>query len=162
VNRWLSLLTAVWALTLGACSSFDRDWRAAAQRPARGADPVAGAWDGEWRSEMHRRKDGSLGGGRLRCIFTKADATHYRARFHANWLCFATGYTEIFETRRRAGGLDFRGKRDLGAIFGGVYRYEGRVTPERFVGRFSSGFDRGELDMRRPAAPRAPSSGPLR
>jgi len=151
VNRLASLVAACGALLLGACASFDRDWQAAAARPVRAADRVATAWDGKWTSEKHRLPNGTAAGGRLRCIFTRQDATHYRARFHANWLCFATGYEATFTTRPRSGGIDFRGEQDLGAIFGGVYRYEGRVTRDRFLARFASRYDHGTFAMSRPA-----------
>ncbi len=150
MNRVVSVVLALCLLACSGCSSFDRDWRAAAQRPGHRVDRMSGAWDGKWTSERHRLPDGQAAGGRLRCIFTKEDATHYRARFHANWLCFATGYETTFETKQRGDGLDFRGTHDLGAIFGGVYRYEGRVTPDRFVAHFASRFDSGAFDLHRP------------
>jgi hypothetical protein len=137
------------ALLLGACSSFDRQWKSAAH--ARTADPFSGAWDGKWTTEKHRQPSGASGGGRLRCIFTKIDATHYQAKFYANWLIFAGGYDVTFLTERRGNELLFRGEHDLGAIFGGVYRYAGRATPDHFRSTFASHSDRGVFEMTRPA-----------
>lgn len=153
-HRWLHLAALSSALLLGACSSFDREWKAAAQRPAPTvsgkADRFSGAWDGQWTSEKHRLPSGEAAGGRLRCIFTQIDSAHYRARFHANWLIFASGYETTFQTKRRGGVLEFRGEQDLGAIFGGVYRYTGKVTAEQFRAHFASSYDHGRFEMARP------------
>ncbi|MGB8169575.1 MAG: hypothetical protein WCF18_18890 [Chthoniobacteraceae bacterium] len=153
-RRWRCLAVAGWALLLSACSSFEREWkrapgRSAAKPAAAKADPFGGAWDGGWTSEKHRLPSGPAG-GRLRCIFTHLDDAHYRARFHADWLCFATGYEVTFETRRRGDVLIFRGDQDLGAIFGGIYRYDGRVTPTHFSASFASRYDYGRFEMTRP------------
>ena len=131
----------------GGCASFDREWKAAAGKPT--GDPFGGRWDGQWTSEKHRLPSGPAG-GRLRCILTRLDDAHYHAKFHANWLCFATGYEVTFETRRRGQPLAFRGNQDLGAIFGGVYRYGGVVTPAHFSASFASNYDHGRFEMRRP------------
>ena len=151
--RWMRLAALSGALVLGACSSFDREWKHAAARPAPAAagntDRFSGAWDGQWTSEKHRLPSGEAAGGHLRCIFTRIDDAHYRAKFHANWLVFATGYETTFRTARRGGVLDFRGEQDLGAIFGGMYRYEGHVTPGQFHARFASGYDHGRFEMAR-------------
>ena len=149
-RRWIFLVLTGWALVLGGCASFNREWQGAAHRPIAKADPFGGRWDGQWTSEKHRLPSGP-GGGRLRCIFTRLDAAHYRAQFHANWLCFATGYAVTFETQRHGGVLAFRGQQDLGAIFGGVYRYDGLVTPQHFGASFASNYDHGRFEMHRPA-----------
>ncbi len=153
-RRWIRLACFGAALLLGACSSFEREWKSAphgsAKKTAAKADSFGGAWDGQWTSEKHRLPSGPAG-GRLRCLFTRVDDAHYRARFHANWLCFATGYEVTFETQRRGDALAFRGAQDLGAIFGGVYRYEGKVTPGRFQASFASRYDYGRFEMRRPS-----------
>lgn len=151
--RWVCVAALGAALMLGGCSSFEREWKSAAHRPVAGstarADRFAGAWDGQWTSEKHRLPSGAAAGGRLRCVFTPIDETHYRARFHADWLVFATGYEAIFTAERRGSVLAFRGEHDLGAIFGGVYRYEGRVTAEQFHARFASRSDFGRFEMGR-------------
>lgn len=136
-------------LLLSACSSFEKEWRTAkapAATAARKGDPFSGAWDGQWTSAKHQLPTGPAG-GRLRCIFTKKSATQYQARFHANWLIFATGYEVDFATERRGNVLHFRGEQDLGAIFGGIYRYDGKVTPARFAARFIAKSDHGRFDM---------------
>jgi hypothetical protein len=151
--RRLAVLTG--ALLLGACSSFEREWKEAVARPAPVVagrpDRFAGAWDGQWTSERHRLPSGEASGGRLRCIFTRVDDAHYRAKFYADWLIFSSGYETTFLTEQRGDVLNFRGEHDLGAIFGGVYRYTGRVTPQRFQADFVSKNDQGRFEMSRPA-----------
>ena len=149
---WQRLAALACALVLAGCGSFERDWKQATLKPAPAgstADPFAGPWDGQWTSEKHRLPTGPAG-GRLRCLFTQVDAHHYQARFMANWLFFSTSYEVTFETKRRAGTLDFRGEHDLGAIFGGVYRYRGHVTPQHFGASFASGYDYGQFNLSRP------------
>ncbi|MEA3209552.1 MAG: hypothetical protein QOE70_2609 [Chthoniobacter sp.] len=150
----LLLLAAV----LGGCSSFEHDWRAAtrARVPLRAfapsqADPFGGAWDGAWTSAEHRTSSGEPHGGRLRCLFTRLDEHHYRARFKANWLIFSSGYATTFAAARHGNQLQFHGEHDLGSIFGGIYRYEGRATAEQFTASYASSYDRGRFEMRRPA-----------
>lgn len=150
-RRWFHLLLVAWVLSFGGCASFDREWKNAAHNSGAKRDPFSGRWDGQWTSEKHRLPSGEPAGGRLRCLFTRVDDTHYRAQFHANWLCFATGYEVTFEAKRRGGVLAFRGEHDLGAIFGGVYRYKGLVTPQHFAASFASRYDYGRFDLHRPA-----------
>lgn len=120
----------------------------------RKGDAFAGAWDGVWTSEKHRMPSGKEAGGRLRCLFTREDERHYRAKFCADWLIFSTSYAATFDTQRKGTALAFRGEHDLGAIFGGVYRYDGRVTPRHFSAAFASKYDYGRFEMDRwtPAA----------
>lgn len=151
------------ALAFGGCASFDRAWKDAASSPAVMAGgkerQFSGRWDGKWTSEKHRLPTGPAG-GRLRCLFTRLDDAHYRAKFRANWLCFATGYEVTFETKRQGGALAFHGEQDLGAIFGGVYRYDGLVTAEHFSAGFASTYDYGRFEMHRPAPVRSGKSAP--
>jgi hypothetical protein len=153
MNRcWIRFFVLACALALAGCaSSFERDWKVATQgqRPGRKGDPFSGTWNGEWTSEKHRMPSGKAAGGRLRCIFTKQDEQHYRAKFCANWLTFATSYEVAFGTQRKGGVLTFQGQQDLGAIYGGVYRYDGRVTKAHFRAAFASQYDHGRFEMTR-------------
>ena len=151
-RRLLCLALLGWALVLAGCSSFNRDFKAAsppAATAARKADPFSGPWDGQWKSVDHK-----AAGGRLRCLFTRVDAAHYKARFRANWLFFASGYELTFQTKRRGDLLFFEGQHDLGLLFGGVYRYQGRATPEHFSATYTSKYDDGSFEMKRPTQPR--------
>ena len=88
-------------------------------------------------------------GGRLRCVFTAEAENRYRAHFNARWLVFSSSYVAQFTTERRGRELHFRGAQDLGVLFGGVYRYAGRVTSTRFISSYDSRYDRGTFDMQR-------------
>jgi hypothetical protein len=150
----IRIIALICALSLSACASFNHEWKTAvngsASSSAAKKDPFGGPWDGKWTSEKHRLPSGPAG-GRLRCIFTKVDERHYEAKFRANWLCFASGYVVTFDTKRHGNSLAFHGEHDLGAIFGGVYRYDGVVTPRHFSAAFASHYDHGRFEMDRPA-----------
>ena len=107
-----------------------------------GPDAIPAHWEGEWRSGKHRGMHGGL-----RCFFTKIDDSHYRARFRANWLAFASSYTVVLETRRVGDGLRLQGTQRLRGIGGGLYHYEGNVTRSRFTATYSSGYDTGTFVM---------------
>ncbi len=151
------LAIALSALVLSGCASFERDWKAAERRPetrsVEKSDAFTGRWDGRWTSAKHRTSDG-YSGGRLRCILTKIDDHHYEARFKANWMIFASGYTTVFDVERHGRELHLEGQHALMPLFGGVYRYKGRVTPERFMATYDSAYDHGTFEMRRPQSGR--------
>jgi hypothetical protein len=142
------LLVLLTGLTLSGCASFERDWRAAATS-APGRDPFAGRWEGRWTSAKHRTASG-FAGGRLRCLLTPLDERRYEGRFKADWLIFASGYTTRFDVERRGGTLRLAGEHRMSPIFGGTYRYQGRVTPTRFTATYDSSYDHGTLEMTRP------------
>lgn len=148
-----AFLALVATFAFSGCSSFDRDWKAAERQPAlksfSQADAFTGRWDGRWTSGKHQTSTGFMG-GRLRCILTKLDDRRYEARFKANWLAFASGYTTIFNVERRPGELRLQGEHRMSAIFGGLYRYEGRVTPDHFSARYDSSYDHGTFELTRP------------
>jgi len=140
------------ALLLVGCSSFERDWRASGRRPelrsfARG-DAFAGRWEGRWTSASHRLGSG-YAGGRLRCLLARIDERRYEARFKANWMIFTSSYRTIFDVERRGPVLQLDGQHRLSAMFGGVYHYRGRVTPQHFKATYDSSYDRGTFDLRR-------------
>ncbi|MDQ3625257.1 MAG: hypothetical protein M3463_22725 [Verrucomicrobiota bacterium] len=138
----LRAIAAVAALSCAACSSFNQDWKQAAAAPAR--DPFAGAYEGRWTSAKHRGAS-----GRLRCVFTRMDDTRYHGRFRANWMAFVSGYDTTFRTARRGDALEFQGEHDIGALWGGVYRYSGRIERGRFAARYTSSYDEGTFEMTR-------------
>ena len=142
MNRFVSLALVGLGFSLAACSSFERDWRRGATAPK--GDAFSGAWEGKWTSAKHRNAS-----GRLRCLLTKVDERRYQARFRANWLVFTSGYTVMLETQQRAGILHFKGAHDLGAMFGGIYRYEGQATPSDFRAQYDSSYDTGTFAMSR-------------
>ncbi len=108
-------------------------------------DPFAGRWVGAWHSTKSAGE-----GGRLRCDFTPLGGGQYAAAFHANWKVFATDYTAQFSTRRHGAQLWFKGTHQLPSVFGGLYRFEGEATPQRFTATYSSSYDEGMFEMTRP------------
>lgn len=131
-------------LLLGGCSTkFERDWQRAAARPER--DPFAGRWEGEWRSAKHRNAD-----GRLRCLLTPIAPQRYHARFKAEWMIFKSTYSTVFAAQRKGNEITFRGAENLGPLFGGVYTFTGKATPERFSATYDSSYDTGTFEMGRP------------
>jgi hypothetical protein len=132
------------------CASFERDWKAAGARDqTSSSEPFSGRWDGRWTSAKHRTKTG-YAGGRLRCLLTKVDDRRYEARFKANWMIFASSYRTMLEVERRGRALHLSGEHELSPMFGGVYKYTGRVTPERFSATYDSSYDAGTFEMQRP------------
>ena len=149
MSAFLRMLAIGALLALSGCASFERGWKAEREsRPAR--DPFVGRWDGKWTSARHSAPFGGPAGGRLRCILSKTDDRHYHAKFKANWMFFASGYTVVFETERHGPALQIRGEHDIGPIFGGIYRYTGRITPAAFSATYDSSYDRGVFEMARP------------
>jgi hypothetical protein len=138
---------------LAGCSSFDGKWRAAGQP---GPLRAATRWDGRWTSNYHRSPaGGGAMSGRLRCVLEPVDAARMRAHFHANWLVFAGDYTVPLavvtppSARRSGGSIKLAGTHELPKIFGGIYRYEARITGDRFAARYSSSYDAGTFTMTR-------------
>ncbi len=73
------VLTSAVLLTAG-CSSFSKEWRAAAH-PA--ADPagagISGRWIGTWQNTNNTHSD------RMRAVVTPVSATEYRVHVHAKY-----------------------------------------------------------------------------
>src|SRR6185295_8959422 len=83
----LSVGLLVWGLLLNGCSSFNRDWGAAAVTGAPG-DDIRGRWLGTWLSEVNGHT------GQLRCLLARDATGGYQARFHAKYKkIFSFGYT---------------------------------------------------------------------
>lgn len=143
-------MKAVWgmAMVLWMCGcSFNKEWKAAVNSPTP-TNSIEGRWAGEWRSEKNGHR------GALRCIVAKtADAT-YRARFRATyWKIARFSYTATLngvETNGVNGVTVLKGEANLGKLAGGVYKYEAAVTPEEFRATYSSKYDHGKFEMKRP------------
>jgi len=135
---------AISALLAVSCSSINRSWKAS-EGDGKSKDVFAGKWDGKWLSTSRQGE-----GGKLRCVFTPIDAHQYRAVFEAHWKVFSTSYTAVFQTERNGKELQFAGTHELPKVFGGVYHYQGRVTPDHFSATYSSSYDVGRFEMGRP------------
>lgn len=144
---WPSVVAII--VLFSACSSFDARWKRAQ------ADPKLTRWDGHWTSEKHHKSNGEPMGGRLRCITAPSDAQKLAAHFHANWLIFASDYTTVLKpvrpgpVKNRDAVREYRGTHELPAMFGGTYRYEARISRDRFNARYTSSYDHGVFTLRR-------------
>jgi len=139
-----ALLFAIALLGAG-CSSFNHDWRKAANNPTSALD-LQGRWEGRWISEADRHD------GKLRCLVTRNADNLYQARFHAKYkkiLSFA--YTVLLTTERTDGTFKFHGDADLGWLAGGIYHYEGHADATNFFSTYSSKYDHGTFQMQRPS-----------
>lgn len=132
------------ALMVG-CSSFERDWEAAAESPAP-ADAIAGRWAGTWQSDVNQHH------GQLRAIITPIDADTYQARYHATWGDWLSGEytTDLHVTGRDGLRVEFQSTKDLGWLYGGEYRMTGHATPDDFVSDYQSKGDHGTYTLKRP------------
>ena len=143
----LRLALLVFAFAFTACSSFDQEWRRAAITPA--ADKFSGRWEGHWTSAKHA---GS--GGRLQCLLSplasssERDQRTYRAFFKAHWLIFSSSYVVPLRATERDGQLRFEGSHALPALVGGVYRFKGSATTQRFLSSYDSSYDQGRFEMK--------------
>ena len=162
LRRLVPLAAAVGLLVFSGCASFERDWKKAERRPELRSfaqtDAFTGRWDGRWTSAKHQTRHGPAG-GRLRCLLTKLDERRYEARFKANWMLFTSSYTTLFQVEPRRGELGLKGEHTMAVMFGGTYRYEGRVTPRLFSARYESSYDHGIFEMRRPGENSRPPAG---
>jgi len=141
------LALALLVLACSACSSFNRDWEAAA------GSSTATRWDGRWTSAQHKAHGGGPAGGRLRAIFEPTPEGRLAGRFRANWLAFVSSYAMTLEPvaspPRRKGARHFRGTHTLSPLFGGVYRYEAILAGDHFTARYHSSYDVGTFELER-------------
>lgn len=149
LRRGCSLLLTITYLVLfsTSCSTFNRDWKKAGSTPA-AADNVEGCWEGRWLSS----KNGHT--GKLRCLATKIDDRQIRARFKATyWKILRIGYEVTLNTEPSTNSsVRIRGENDLGWWGGGVYHYDGAVSPTDFSATYRSRYDHGTFEMKRPVS----------
>jgi hypothetical protein len=142
----LRLIVLSLAVSLTACSSFDRHWKEAA------TSRTAERWDGRWSSAKHITGSGAPVGGRLRAVTETAANGSMTARIHANWLAFASDYTMTFQPKGVARGgkrREFSGTHELSKMFGGTYRYEAVREGDHLTSRYHSSYDHGKFDLHR-------------
>ncbi len=63
---------------------------------------------------------------------------------------FRFSYAVPLQFEQRDGVWQFTGEENLGKMAGGVYRYEGHVSPTNFFSTYQSKYDHGTFQMRRP------------
>lgn len=140
-GKSFAVLTVV---LLCGCSSFNRDWRKAAQQPAP-ANSIEGRWEGSWTSGSNAHT------GNLRCLLTREEGARYQARFRATYgKIFHFSYTTPLTVQEHGDGWEFNGESNLGKMAGGVYYYEGRASTTNFFSTYKSKYDHGVFEMRRP------------
>lgn len=138
----LALLGLVFFLT--GCSTFDRDYEAALNRP-HAVDSPEGPWSGRWTSTRNGHT------GELRCIVQKSVDDTYTARFKARfWKCFTYTSTADLTMTHVDGEHTFAGNAELGWLAGGRYEYEGRVNRKFFFSEYENKWDHGTFYMERP------------
>jgi hypothetical protein len=142
---WKALPALALALLLASgCSTFNRDWRSAANEPAP-TNSITGRWEGRWLSDANAHT------GKLRCLLTPESGGKFRARFHATfWKIFHAGYTVTLVAESQGGTWQFHGEENLGGLGGGVYHYEGHASPTNFFSTYKSDYDHGTFELRRP------------
>src|SRR5262245_16484608 len=152
------ILLAVFALTLAACSSYEKRWQSAKVTAAK--DSYSGAWTGIWTSEKHHNVS-----GRLRCVLTPTDQPgDYLAEFEATWLkvFYSTHQVVLHSTpgpriknpaadNRAEPSRHFQGSAQLNTSVGaGTYRCEGTLTPKSFHAHYDATYDIGTFSLPRP------------
>jgi hypothetical protein len=143
-GRHLSGCACIALLLLCGCSSFNSEWRRAGRQPAP-QDSIVGRWEGRWLSDVNAHT------GKLRCIITGETNGICAARFRATYQqILSFSYTVELQVDQRDSGWVFSGEEDLGAIAGGIYRYQGTATATNFHSTYDSKYDRGLFEMRRP------------
>lgn len=141
---FLGGLTLLLIIATPACSTFNRDWKAAAERSFPAHD-IQGRWQGTWLSEVSGHT------GRLRCLVTQQTPANYRGRFHAKYRkIFGFGYTVELNAVEIGGTNRFQGAANLGWYAGGRFHYEGHATPTHFFSTYRSKADHGTFQLTRP------------
>lgn len=139
------VVAALLVLFACGCSSFNRDWKKAAQMPVTLAS-MEGRWQGRWLSDVNGHN------GKLLCIMSRQENGDYAARFRATyWKVFKFSYTVPLKAERTNDVWHFRGEENLGVLAGGVYEYAGNATPTNFHSTYGSKYDHGIFEMTRPA-----------
>ena len=145
MNLRTLILSGSAVLLMGGCSSFNRDWRQAAQVPAQG---VEGRWIGGWHSDYNQHE------GPLRCLITKKDGNTYHTRFHAKYklgfLTISYPYDMDMTITLNAKTYSFKGEADLGWLAGGVYQYDGNGTLANIDMDYQASKDHGTFRLYRP------------
>lgn len=143
VQRAGALCAVFLALLLCGCSSFNREWRRAAGKPAP-ANALEGRWEGRWLSDVNGHT------GNLRCLITRVDDAHCRARFRATYRqVLRFSYTVPLAVQPHYDGWEFSGEENLGWLAGGVYYYEGRANATNFFSTYHCKYDHGTFELHR-------------
>ena len=114
--------------------------------PVQPADLLAGSWEGTWKSSSKPL------GGRLSAIIEKKEDGEYHASFTSQTPFGEDKSICVYHVAERSDTpplWKFNGKRDLGILKGGTYKYDGTVDAENFTCTYDSAFDKGIFQMQR-------------
>ncbi len=116
------------------------------------ADLLEGNWVGTWASNQ-RDMDGAL-----RCRVVKQGEGVYEARFDAVFAKYFS-YESIvtLQVSSKTPAWVCAGEKDLGALGGGVYKYQGHSDGNEFVCDYDSAYDKGTFRLKRAAATTQPA-----
>ncbi|NBR84650.1 MAG: hypothetical protein EB141_08090 [Verrucomicrobia bacterium] len=144
LRNWAVSGVALLALVVfSGCSTFNRDWQAAAARPTP-MDSIEGRWEGRWLSD-HNGHNGSL-----RALVRRLDNGQFETRYHATYEgVLSFGMQMNLTLVPTNGGWAFSGAENLGRFYG-VYRYEGRASATNFYSTYKASVDHGTFQMTRP------------
>jgi hypothetical protein len=144
-------------LVLASCSiGYNGKWKkSAVETLTHPPKDLSGAWEGSWRSES----DGHT--GRLRAIATRVPgkstlAAAYDFQYEATWkkvlsACITARHTLTPPYPKKPGDvMHLTGEKNLGGL-GGVFRFTGTATPSTFHADYSSKWDHGVFEMKRPS-----------
>ena len=123
-------------------SDFKRRWNQQMPLPS-AANGLQGRWEGEWISEANGHR------GALRCLLVRAEAGDYKATFHAVYAkILRVCYTVPLHGQWSDGKLKLEGEADIGALAGGIYRYQGEAGEKEFICTYSCKYDHGTFRMK--------------
>jgi len=138
------LLAGIVVLFSIGCSTFNRDWKKAAQT-AVAPESMEGRWQGHWLSDVNGHN------GKLLCIVSRDGFGDYQARFKATYQkVFKFSYTVPLTIDQTNGVWHFTGEENLGKLAGGVYEYAGTATLTNFHSTYRSKYDHDVFEMKRP------------
>jgi hypothetical protein len=147
-RRWRAMSREAWAQPSAVAATAALSAAPATAPASASVDPLAGRWEGTWKSEHNGHS------GRLRAIVDRVDANAYRIEYDG-WFFGILRYTHgmnVTATPAPDGGktIRFSGEEDLGALAGGVYRYDGTADGTEFKSTYQSKDDHGRFEMKRP------------
>jgi hypothetical protein len=150
------LLPGMLALLLTSCSgpAFQRAWKQAQSQPP--ADPVSGPWIGTWKSDSNGHQ------GQLQCVVTPPDkpGAPHQFYYRATWMRFLSGAYRAEHQVKPSGKSAWKlsGQHRMPAWAGGLYTYEGNLTPESFSARYECEIDHGTYTLQRPESTATPNN----
>lgn len=142
-------LALMLALSVTSCSTrFNQVWKkSAASIETTSPHDVSGAWQGTWKSYATGHT------GTLKAVVTKPNTKEgiYTFYYLATWkhILSATFQSEHMVKPQGANFL-LTGQHDLGALFGGIYRYDGTATSAKLKCNYRCDLDHGIFEMQRP------------